>query len=130
MTETTTWDALSPYFPDRILPSQCPSRIVLDHVTSRWGVLVLISLVDTSLRWSELGRRVQGVSDKMLAQTLRTLQEDGLVHREVQPSAPPTVEYSLTDLGQELVQRLLPLVEWIAGNADSILGDSTDRVMR
>lgn len=128
MKEATAWDPLSRYFPDRVLPSECPTRIVLDHVTSRWGVLVLVSLVDVPLRWSELGRRVEGVSDKMLAQTLRTLQEDGLVDRNVQPTSPPTVEYSLTDRGRELVARLLPLIEWIAANADDIVGDADDRL--
>lgn len=124
MRDITTWGELSRYFPDRVLPSQCPTRIVLDHVTSRWGVLVLVSLAEAQLRWSELRRRVEGVSDKMLSQTLRTLQEDGLVEREVQPTVPPTVEYSLTDLGQELVARLLPLMEWIAAHADTIVSDS------
>lgn len=124
MRDITTWGELSRYFPDRVLPSQCPTRIVLDHVTSRWGVLVLVSLAEAQLRWSELRRRVEGVSDKMLSQTLRTLQEDGLVEREVQPTVPPAVEYSLTDLGQELVARLLPLMEWIAAHADTIVGDS------
>lgn len=127
MKEATAWGPLSRYFPDRILPSECPTRIVLDHVTSRWGVLVLVSLAETALRWSELARRVEGVSDKMLAQTLRTLQEDGLVSREVRSSAPPTVEYSLTDRGEELAERLLPLMEWIAANADTIVGDSAER---
>jgi DNA-binding HxlR family transcriptional regulator len=122
MKETVTWEPLSRYFPDRVLPSQCPTRIVLDHVTSRWGVLILVSLAEEALRWSELHRRVEGVSEKMLAQTLRILQEDGLVHREVQPNTPPTVEYSLTELGRELVVRLLPLFEWIAANADTIVG--------
>jgi len=122
MKETITWEPLSRYFPDRVLPSQCPTRIVLDHVTSRWGVLILVSLAEEALRWSELHRRVEGVSEKMLAQTLRILQEDGLVNREVQPTTPPKVEYSLTELGRELVVRLLPLVEWIAANADTVVG--------
>ena len=124
MKETITWEPLSRYFPDRVFSSQCPTRIVLDHVTSRWGVLILVSLSEEALRWSELRRRVEGVSEKMLAQTLRILQEDGLVHREVQPTTPPTVEYSLTELGRELVVRLLPLFEWIAANADTIVGAS------
>lgn len=122
MTETITSEPLSRYFPDGVLPAQCPTRIVLDHVTSRWGVLILVSLAEEGLRWSELHRRVEGVSEKMLAQTLRILQEDGLVNREVQPTTPPKVEYSLTELGRELVIRLLPLVEWIAANADTVVG--------
>jgi DNA-binding HxlR family transcriptional regulator len=121
MAETTMWSKLAPYFPDRVLPSACPSRIVLDHVTSRWGVLVLVALADGALRWSELHRRVQGVSEKMLAQTLRTLQEDGFVRREVHPEVPPRVEYSLTARGNELVALLVPLLEWLAANAADIL---------
>jgi len=121
MGETTLWSKLAPYFPDRVLPSACPSRIVLDHVTSRWGVLVLVALADGALRWSELHRRVQGVSEKMLAQTLRTLQDDGFVRREVHPEVPPRVEYSLTARGDELVALLVPLLEWLAANAADIL---------
>ena len=121
MPETTMWSKLAPYFPDRVLPSACPSRIVLDHVTSRWGVLVLVALADGALRWSELHRRVQGVSEKMLAQTLRTLQEDGFVRREVHPEVPPRVEYSLTARGDEIVALLVPLLEWLAANAADIL---------
>jgi DNA-binding HxlR family transcriptional regulator len=94
---------------------------VLDHVTSRWGVLVLVALADGALRWSELHRRVQGVSEKMLAQTLRTLQEDGFVRREVHPEVPPRVECSLTARGDELVALLVPLLEWLAANAADIL---------
>jgi DNA-binding HxlR family transcriptional regulator len=122
MTETGVWAGLARYFPDGVLPAQCPSRQVLDHVTSRWGVLVLVSLADGSLRWSELHRRVEGVSEKMLAQTLRILQDDGFVHRDVRPEVPPRVDYSLTDRGRELVSRLLPLMEWIVAHADDIVG--------
>ena len=74
--------ALSELFPDGVFPSACPSRTVLNHVTSTWGVLVLAALTDGSLRWSELRRAVEGVSEKMLAQTLRTLEQDGFVHRD------------------------------------------------
>ena len=109
------------YFPDQILPAACPSRIVLDHVTSKWGVLVLIALSSGTLRWGELRRHVQGISEKMLAQTLRTLERDGFVHREAQPVIPPRVDYSLTDRGRELAALLLPLMEWIVANAPAIL---------
>jgi DNA-binding HxlR family transcriptional regulator len=109
------------YFPDRILPAVCPSRIVLDHVTSKWGVLVLIALSGGTLRWGELRRQVQGISEKMLAQTLRTLEGDGFVHREAQPVIPPRVDYSLTSRGRELTGLLLPLMEWIVANAPAIL---------
>jgi DNA-binding HxlR family transcriptional regulator len=110
------------YFPDRVLPLACPSRVVLDHVTSKWGVLVLVALSEETLRWGELRRRAQGISEKMLAQTLRTLERDGLVHRDAQPVIPPRVDYSLTARGRELATRLLPLVEWTVANAEDILG--------
>ena len=112
---------LSRYFPEGVLPAACPSRVVLNHVTSKWGVLVLVSLAETTLRWSELRRRVQGVSEKMLAQTLRTLEADGFVHRDAQPEIPPRVDYSLTGRGRELADRLLPLMGWITDNADAII---------
>jgi len=104
------------------LTTSCPTRTVLDHVTSKWGVLLLVFLSDKSMRWGELRRAVDGISEKMLAQTLRTLETDGLVHREVTATVPPRVDYSLTELGTDLVERLLPLMEWIVDNADDIVG--------
>jgi DNA-binding HxlR family transcriptional regulator len=95
--------------------------VVLDHVTSKWGVLVLVTLSTQTLRWGELRRRAQGISEKMLAQTLRTLEDDGLVHRHPHPVIPPRVDYSLTPRGRELVNLLLPLVEWTVTHADEIL---------
>ncbi|MDC7123802.1 helix-turn-helix transcriptional regulator, partial [Cellulomonas fimi] len=72
----------------------------------------------------ELRRVVEGISEKMLAQTLRTLEADGLVHREVTGTVPPRVDYSLTPLGDELVARLLPLMAWVADHAEAIVGDA------
>ncbi len=109
------------FFPDQVLPAACPSRVVLDHVTSKWGVLVLIALSEGTLRWGELRRRAEGISEKMLAQTLRTLERDGFVDRAAQPVIPPRVDYSLTARGRELTSLLLPLMEWIVANADDIL---------
>jgi DNA-binding HxlR family transcriptional regulator len=109
-------------FTNGVLPEKCNSRVVLDHVTSKWGVLVLVALSDSSLRWGELRRVVQGISEKMLAQTLRTLEADGFVHREALASIPPRVDYSLTARGTEVVERLLPLMSWIGENADEIVG--------
>src|SRR4051812_23096496 len=80
----------------------CPSRVVLEHVTSRWGVLVLVALLEQTHRFSELRRKVAGVSEKMLAQTLQALETDGFVLREVFPVIPPRVDYSLTPLGREV----------------------------
>jgi len=111
-----------PLSSDSVLPKDCPSRVVLDHVTSKWGLLVLVALEGGTLRWSELRRMVEGVSEKMLAQTLQTLERDGFVLRQAQPSIPPRVDYSLTGRGHEVVRLLLPLMEWIGGNAAQILG--------
>jgi len=104
-----------------VLPAACPSRIVLDHVTSRWGVLLLVALSEETLRWGELRRRVEGISEKMLAQTLRVLEADGFVHREAQPTIPPHVEYSLTDRGREIAALLIPLMHWIVRHAAEIV---------
>lgn len=98
----------------------CPTRVVLDHIMSKWGVLVLLALTDGTRRWGELRREVQGVSEKMLASTLRTLEADGLVARTSYPEVPPRVEYALTELGQELMERMMPLVAWVADRADVI----------
>jgi len=108
-------------FTDGILPAACPSRTVLDHVTSKWGVLIIVALSTSEMRWSELREVVQGISEKMLAQTLRTLEQDGFLLRVAQGTIPPRVDYSLTPLGIELSEKLLPLMDWIAVNATGIL---------
>ncbi len=105
-----------------IFEQGCSTRVVLDHIMSKWGVLVLSSLSDGTRRWGELRREVDGISEKMLASTLRTLADDGLVHREAYPSVPPHVEYSLTSLGRDLMERMLPLVAWVAEHSDDMLG--------
>ena len=99
-----------------VFDPNCPSRVLLDHVTSRWGVLVLVALSNGTMRWGEIRRWVKGVTEKMLAQTLRTLEADGLVAREAYPVVPPRVEYSLTGPGRELTALLLPLVDWVIAN--------------
>ena len=113
---------LRAFYPDGVFPAACGSRVLLDHVMSKWGVLVLLALSEGEpLRWSELRRRAEGVSEKMLAQTLRILVADGLVERESLPTVPPHVDYRLTDRGRELVERMLPLLAWIGDNADDML---------
>ncbi|WP_223626650.1 helix-turn-helix domain-containing protein [Microbacterium sp. EST19A] len=106
----------------QVFDQGCGTRVVLDHIMSKWGVLVLSSLSDGTHRWGELRREVDGISEKMLASTLRTLADDGLVHRESLPTVPPHVEYSLTPLGRDLMERMLPLMEWVADHADGMLG--------
>ncbi|PXW97505.1 HxlR family transcriptional regulator [Sphaerotilus hippei] len=105
-----------------LFAEQCPSREVLKHVTSRWGVLVLVALMGRTLRFSELRRHIGGVSEKMLAQTLQWLEGDGFVRRLSHPVVPPHVEYSLTPLGVEVGQRVQGLADWIEGNLPAILG--------
>ena len=99
----------------------CPSRTVLDHVTSRWGILILIALLDGTQRFSELGRRVSGVSEKMLAQTLQALESDGFVLRTVYPTVPPKVEYSLTTLGTGVAEQVKGLAFWVEKNLAKVL---------
>ena len=94
----------------------CPSREVLRHVTSRWGVLVLVALRRGTHRFSDLRRVIGGVSEKMLAQTLQALEADAIVLRVAHPVVPPHVEYSLTLLGREVAERVQDLADWIEGS--------------
>ncbi|WGD30012.1 helix-turn-helix domain-containing protein [Ancylobacter sp. WKF20] len=102
--------------------TDCPSREVLKHVSSLWGTLCLLILRDGTMRFSELRRMAAGVSEKMLAQTLRLLEEDGFVVRRSFPVVPPHVEYSLTPMGREVADHLGTLTDWIEGNVHRILG--------
>ncbi|MGY0024613.1 winged helix-turn-helix transcriptional regulator [Streptomyces sp. cg35] len=104
----------------------CPQRLVLEHVTSRWGVLVLLALEERSYRFSELRRTIGGVSEKMLTQTLQTLERDGVVHREARPVIPPRVDYSLTGLGREAAAQVRSLADW----TDRRMADVTEARQR
>jgi DNA-binding HxlR family transcriptional regulator len=110
-----------------VFDSQCPARTVLDHVTSKWAVLVLVGLRGGPLRYSALRRAIGGVSEKMLAQTLRTLETDGFVRREVAPTTPPQVTYSLTGLGQEVTAHLAGLLDWIDTHIPDVLEARAER---
>ncbi|MBB5934707.1 winged helix-turn-helix transcriptional regulator [Streptomyces zagrosensis] len=96
-----------------VLHTVCPARDVVDHVTSRWGIWVLISLRGNDLRFYELRESIQGISEKMLAQTLRALVQDGLVWREVEPATPPRVTYGLTEFGRDVGEPLTELFDRI-----------------
>ncbi|WP_028245350.1 winged helix-turn-helix transcriptional regulator [Pseudoclavibacter soli] len=98
----------------------CPSRRLLDRIGDRWSVLVLLSLADGALRFSQLRTRVDGVSQKMLTQTLRALERDGLVERTVFAEVPPRVEYELTDLGRDLLGPLQVLSGWAVQHMSSV----------
>src|SRR4051812_45547467 len=108
-----------------VAEAMCPYRLVLEHVTSRWGVLVLIELLDRPYRFSELRRaigEVRQVSEKMLAQTLQTLERDGLVHRDAKPVIPPRVDYSLTDLGREAAEQVRGRAGWTRDGRERVRG--------
>ncbi len=96
-----------------LMSAACPSREVLKHVTSRWGVLVLLALETGTHRFSQLRRRIGGVSERMLAQTLQWLESDGLVLRTAHDVVPPHVDYCLTPLGVEAAGRVRLLADWI-----------------
>lgn len=113
-----------------VLSPFCPSRQILQHVTSRWGVLILLVLLQGKQRFSELRRRIGGISEKMLTQTLRALEQDGFVLREVFDSMPPHVEYQLTPLGLELAPRVAALADWIEVNLPQILAQQPTEVDR
>ena len=110
-----------------LFAEQCPSRDVLKHVTSRWGVLILVALQDGTHRFSDLRRKMGGVSEKMLAQTLQWLEADGFVNRKSYPVVPPHVEYSLTQLGVEVAQKVAELADWIEGNLPRVMASRSDR---
>jgi DNA-binding HxlR family transcriptional regulator len=105
--------------------STCPTRVILDHVTAKWAVLVLVALrEDGETRFSALRRRVGGVSEKMLAQTLRVLEADGFLERRVVPTTPPQVSYLLTGPGEEVTEHLAGLVGWINERALGRVGST------
>ncbi|RNL80395.1 winged helix-turn-helix transcriptional regulator [Nocardioides marmorisolisilvae] len=100
--------------------ADCPSRKLLDRISDKWVALALASLSEGPQRYSELSRRLAGVSQKMLTQTLRTLERDGLVFRVVTPSVPVRVDYELTDLGHSLQETMLVLKAWAEEHMDQV----------
>jgi len=111
-----------------IFAVECPSRAILQHVTSRWGVLVLVALMEGTQRFSELRRKVGKVSEKMLAQTLQQLEQDGFIQRVAHPVVPPHVDYSLTGLGHEVGRVVESLTDWIEENLPKILKTKQARI--
>lgn len=99
-----------------LMAAECPSREVMRHLTSRWGVLALLALSRKTCRFSELRNTIHGVSERMLAQTLQWLEADGMVLRKAYPVVPPHVEYSLTPLGREAAQKVVALADWVELN--------------
>ena len=110
-----------------LFAEQCPSREVLKHVTSRWGVLILVALRDGTHRFSDLRRKMGGVSEKMLAQSLQALEQDGFINRVSYPVVPPHVEYSLTQLGEPVRDKVAALADWIELNLPQVLAQREER---
>lgn len=113
---TQTWDVFN---------AQCPTRLVLNRIADKWTVLVVSSLDSGTKRFSALQREIDGVSQKMLTQTLRGLERDGLVTRTIYPSVPPKVEYSLTPLGRTLVGLLDAIRVWSETHIEEVLKAQT-----
>ncbi|WP_250288968.1 winged helix-turn-helix transcriptional regulator [Streptomyces atroolivaceus] len=112
--------------PFDVFSRQCPSRVTLEHVTGRWGGLTLGALYESGARFNELRRRVDGVSEKMLSQTLHALERDGLVHRDARLTNPPRVDYALTPLGREVASRLMGLIQLVEGRMPEVV-EARDR---
>jgi DNA-binding HxlR family transcriptional regulator len=104
-----------------VFARNCTSRETMEHVTGKWGTLALVALLDGTTRFNALRRRVDGISEKMLSQTLQALDRDGLVLREAKPTIPPHVEYSLTPLGREVADKLLALVELLESRMPEVM---------
>ncbi|MEI2296542.1 winged helix-turn-helix transcriptional regulator [Ensifer sp. MJa1] len=98
----------------------CPVRDVMDNIGGKWNSLMILSLADGPLRFSQLRRLIPDISQRMLTQTLRDLQRDGYLHRTVFPTQPPSVEYSLTELGRSLLGLLKHFVDWSVENHQAI----------
>lgn len=101
--------------------AKCPTRQLLDRISDKWVVLVLSLLVDGPKRFSVVKREIDGISQKMLSQTLRALEQDGFLTRRAFPTVPVTVEYELTDLGRSLNLALSPMTEWAVANMNRVL---------
>ena len=119
MVTTVRGDAFDP---------DCPTRVVLDRIGDKWTVLVIGSLEDGSLRFSQLRARIGGVAPKVLTQTLRAMERDGLLTRTVHAQVPPRVDYELTPLGASLTGPIATLTDWAETHLTQILGsrDSYD----
>jgi DNA-binding HxlR family transcriptional regulator len=103
------------------LHADCPGREVFNHIASRWGMLVILTLSGGALRFHVLRDQINGVSEKMLSQTLKLLVRDGLVIRSVEPSVPPRVTYELSVLGHEAANSLKQIVEWLGKHIPEII---------
>ncbi|MEU8379542.1 helix-turn-helix domain-containing protein [Streptosporangium sp. NPDC048865] len=107
--------------PGTVFLADCPARLAIEVITGKWAVVTLFALSDGPLRHGELVELIGGVSRKVLTQTLRRLQDNGLVERRAYAEAPPRVEYSLTELGRTLEEPIARLTEWARSNGEAIV---------
>lgn len=107
----------------QVFAANCPSRKILINLTSRWSVLILVALRNKRLRFSELRKTIDGVSEKMLAQTLKTLEQDNFIRRKDYAEIPPRVDYELTAFGQEVSERFFNLITWLENKLPDLLDD-------
>jgi DNA-binding HxlR family transcriptional regulator len=101
--------------------AECPTRQILDRVGDKWAVLILLLVRDEPMRFNALRRTIEGISQKMLSQVLKSLERDGLIKRRVFPTVPVTVEYSITPLGQTLATAVDPLRDWAEQNLKEVM---------
>lgn len=104
-----------------VYEDRCPTRMVLDRIADKWAVLILDRLEDGPVRFNAIRREIKGISQKVLSQTLKKLERDGLVTRTVYPTVPVTVEYVLTPLGRTLTETVSALAHWAEHNMDAVL---------
>lgn len=103
-----------------VYAAECPTRQLLDRIADKWTTLLLTTLDGGAMRFNALKRRIGGVSQKMLSQTLRQMERDGLVMRHVEAMAPVSVTYEITPLGRTLVAALLPMIDWAETRMDQV----------
>ena len=104
-----------------VYAKECPARLTFDRISNKWTLFILYLLRQRPIRFNQLLREIEGISQKMLSQTLKQLERDGLITREVFPTVPVTVEYALTPLGQTLTQTIGLMVDWAQQHGDAVL---------
>lgn len=115
--ETAPWEPTSP----SVFCEHCPTRLVLDRLSDKWVVLVLGRLSEGPKRFNQLRREIEGVAQKMLSQTLKKMERDGLIDRRAFATVPVTVEYSITPLGLTLAKKILEIARWAEDNIEQVL---------
>lgn len=118
---------MKPFAQGRVMAADCPSRPILQHITSRWGGLVLVALADGAKRFGELRRAIEGISERMLSKTLKELEGDGMLRRQSFETVPPHVEYSLTEFGAQAAEKIAALAVWVEENLPAILARQAQR---